>query len=158
MTYVKSVLSLLLTSMVLATATAQTPKIDPVRKAPIMSRWEKQLTAQNAWREYPRPQMVRQKWQNLNGLWDYAITPKTAATPSKYDGKILVPFAVESTVSGVNKPLSPEQRLWYRRSVTVPADWAGQRVLMHFGAVDYECSLWVNGGLVGSHKGGSNAV
>ncbi len=157
MTCKKSVFSLLLTSALLTTATAQTSKIDPVRKAPIMSRWEKQLTAQNAWREYPRPQMTRPKWQNLNGMWDYAITPKIAAAPTKYDGQILVPFAVESTVSGVNKPLSPEQRLWYRRSVTVPSDWANQRVLMHFGAVDYECSLWVNGGLVGSHKGGSNA-
>jgi len=136
---------------------AQMVKPAPVRKAPIMSRWEKQLTAENAWREYPRPQMTRPKWQNLNGMWDYAITPKTAEAPAKYDGKILVPFAVESTVSGVNKPLSPEQRLWYRRSITTPADWADQRVLMHFGAVDYECSLWVNGGLVGSHKGGSNA-
>ncbi|GAB3901827.1 glycoside hydrolase family 2 protein [Spirosoma agri] len=140
-------------------ATAQTPSVTApqVRKAPIMSRWEKQLTAQNAWREYPRPQLVRQKWQNLNGMWDYAITPRTAPAPAKYDGQILVPFAVESTVGGVNKPLSPTQRLWYRRNVTVPADWTGQRVLLHFGAVDYECSLWINGGLVGSHKGGSTA-
>ena len=150
-----TLVSVLLISQI--TATAQMVKPDPVRKAPIMSRWEKQLTAQNALREYPRPQMVRQKWQNLNGLWDYAITPKTAPAPTKFDGQILVPFCVESTVSGVNKPLSPEQRLWYRRSVTLPADWAGQRVLLHFGAVDFECSLWVNDGLVGAHKGGSTA-
>lgn len=147
----------LLTNALFATAQTTSVPASQVRKAPIMSRWEKQLTVQNAWREYPRPQMVRQKWQNLNGLWDYAITPQTAAAPTKYDGQILVPFCVESTVGGVNKSLLPTQRLWYRRGVTVPIDWAGQRVLLHFGAVDYECSLWVNGGLVGSHKGGSTA-
>ena len=157
MTHMKPLLSLLLTSVLLTPVLAQTKTADPVRKAPIMSRWEKQLTAQNAWREYPRPQMSRPKWQNLNGMWDYAITPKTAGTPTKFDGQILVPFCVESTVGGVNKPLSPEQRLWYRKRVTVPTDWAKQRVLLHFGAVDYECSLWLNGGLVGSHKGGSTA-
>ncbi len=144
-------------------AIAQTapPKPDQVRTAPIMSRWEKQLTADNAWREYPRPQLVRQRWQNLNGLWDYAITPKTAPAPTTFSGapdrgQILVPFCVESTVSKVNKPLADDQRLWYRRSFTVPRDWTGQRVLLHFGAVDYECSLWINGGLVGSHTGGSD--
>ncbi|WP_288427052.1 sugar-binding domain-containing protein [uncultured Spirosoma sp.] len=141
---------------------AQSPATPAVRPAPIMSRWEKQVTADNAWREYPRPQLVRQQWQNLNGMWDYAITPKTAPAPTQFTGapdrgQILVPFAVESTLSKVTKPLTPDQRLWYRRSVTVPRDWNGQRVLLHFGAVDYECSLWINGGLVGSHTGGSDA-
>ncbi|WP_245826289.1 glycoside hydrolase family 2 protein [Spirosoma rigui] len=128
-----------------------------ISPAPIMSRWEKQLTPENAWREYPRPQLVRRQWQNLNGLWEYAITAKTAPAPVTFSGQILVPFAVESTVSKVTKPLLPDQRLWYRRAVSVPRDWSGQRVLLHFGAVDYECSLWVNGGLVGSHTGGSDA-
>lgn len=128
-----------------------------VRKAPILSRWEKQLTPENAWREYPRPQMVRQQWQNLNGMWDYAITPTTAPQPASFDGKIMVPFSLESTVSKVNKSLSETQRLWYRREINIPREWAGQRVLLHFGAVDYESSLWVNGGLVGSHTGGSDA-
>lgn len=135
-----------------AAATAVVP-----RTAPIMSRWEKQVTPDNAWRDYPRPQLVRRQWLNLNGLWDYAITPKTAPAPSTFGGKILVPFALESTLSRVTKPLMPDQRLWYRRSVTLPRDWNGQRVLLHFGAVDFECSLWVNGGLVGSHTGGSDA-
>ncbi|MCK8495012.1 glycoside hydrolase family 2 [Spirosoma sp. RP8] len=143
-----------LSSAVLAQSTPPTPQ---VRKAPIMSRWEKQITAENAWREYPRPQLVRRQWQNLNGMWEYAITPKTAPAPTAFAGQILVPFCVESTVSKVNKPLSPDQRLWYRRNVTIPRDWNGQRVLLHFGAVDYECNLWVNGGLVGSHTGGSDA-
>ena len=122
-----------------------------------MSRWEKQITPENAWREYPRPQMVRQKWLNLNGMWEYTITPKTAPAPTQFTDQILVPFALESTVSKANKSLSADQRLWYRRPVSLPRDWSGQRVLLHFGAVDYECSLWVNGGLVGSHTGGSDA-
>lgn len=133
---------------------APVPPVNPTR---IISRWEKQITAANAWREYPRPQMVRPQWQNLNGMWDYAITPRTAPAPTAFDGQILVPFCVESTLSKVTKPLMPDQRLWYRRSVTVPQEWQNQRVLLHFGAVDYECSLWVNGGLVGSHQGGSDA-
>ena len=157
----KAHLIICLLSLGAAPALAQTT-VNAPRKANIMSRWEKAITPENAWREYPRPQMVRKQWQNLNGLWDYAITAKTAAQPTQFDratdgGKILVPFCLESTVSGVNKSLSDAQRLWYHKSVTVPTDWAGQRVLLHFGAVDYECSLWLNGGLVGSHVGGSDA-
>ena len=136
---------------------AQSPPTAQLQPAPIMSRWEKQVTADNAWREYPRPQLVRKQWQNLNGMWEYAITPKTAPQPTKYDGQILVPFCLESTVSKVNKSLTADQRLWYRRTVSVPKDWGDQRVLLHFGAVDYECNLWVNGGLAGSHTGGSDA-
>ncbi|SOD88662.1 glycoside hydrolase family 2 protein [Spirosoma fluviale] len=149
-------LGLLLTSG-LAHSQTPAPAQNLPRAAPIMSRWEKQLTPENAWRDYPRPQMVRKQWQNLNGLWDYAITPKIAPQPTEFSGQILVPFCLESTVSKVNKPLTADQRLWYRRTVSLPADWAGQRVLLHFGAVDYECSLWVNGGLAGSHTGGSDA-
>ncbi|WP_128548495.1 glycoside hydrolase family 2 protein [Larkinella soli] len=124
--------------------------------AAILSRFERQVTPENAWREYPRPEMTRPDWQNLNGMWDYAILPKTAPAPSRFDGQILVPFCVESALSRVGKPLKPDQRLWYRRQVSIPAQWNGRRVLLHFGAVDYECSLWVNGGLVGSHTGGSD--
>ncbi|GAB4022064.1 glycoside hydrolase family 2 protein [Spirosoma koreense] len=148
-------LSFVLLSSLLALG--QAPTASQLQPAPIMSRWEKQITPENAWREYPRPQLVRKAWQNLNGLWDYAITPKTAPQPTRYDGQILVPFALESTLSKVTKSLTADQRLWYRRTVSLPSDWSGQRVLLHFGAVDYECNLWVNGGLVGSHTGGSDA-
>lgn len=141
----------------LPSASGQTPASNPPRAAPILSRWEKQITPDNAWREYPRPQMVRQQWQNLNGMWEYAITPKTAPQPTSFSGQILVPFCLESTLSKANKSLADDQRLWYRRGINIPRDWAGQRVLLHFGAVDYECNLWVNGGLVGSHTGGSDA-
>ena len=92
------------------------------------------MTPDNAWREYPRPQLVRPRWQNLNGLWDYAITPKTAAAPAKYEGQLLVPYAPEAALSGVGKILQPNEQLWYHRSFTVPAAWKGERILLHFGA------------------------
>jgi beta-galactosidase/beta-glucuronidase len=123
---------------------------------PILSKWGRAITPQNAWRGYPRPQLTRRRWINLNGEWDYAITPANAPQPAKMDGKILVPFAVESKLSGVARKLMPEDRLWYSRTFAVPADWAGQRVLLHFGAVDFETTVLVNGAVVGSHKGGSD--
>ncbi|WP_028966320.1 glycoside hydrolase family 2 protein [Sphingomonas phyllosphaerae] len=123
----------------------------------LTTRWGRAVTPDNAWRSYPRPQMKRAKWQNLNGMWEYAVRPKAAAQPTQMDGRILVPFAVESRLSGVARPVTPDDRLWYRRSFEVPADWGGQRVLLHFGAVDYEATISVNGGVVGSHRGGSDA-
>lgn len=104
--------------------------------------------------EYPRPQMTRPNWVNLNGKWDYAIQPKENPAPQKFDGEILVPYAVESLLSGVQKLLLPEQRLWYRRNFSTPAFNKTDRVLLHFGAVDYECQVWVNGKDIGSHRGG----
>lgn len=115
------------------------------------------VTVANAWTEYPRPAFARERWQSLNGLWDYAIRPRTAPAPTSFDGTILVPFCVESTLSGVGKPVTPNDRLWYRRTFTVPSAWQGQRVLAHFEAVDFDCTLWLNGALVGSHTGGSSA-
>src|SRR5204863_8844561 len=87
------------------------------QKGPLMTRWAKDVSPDNAHREYPRPQMERAEWVNLNGLWDYAITSKdTAAWPQKPDGKILVPFPIEAALSGVMKPVGAKNRLWYRRS------------------------------------------
>jgi beta-galactosidase/beta-glucuronidase len=120
----------------------------------MMTRWGRALTPENAWREYPRPQLERAAWQNLNGLWDYAITAKDAAQPSAWEGKILVPFAVESALSGVGRMLEPEQSLWYRRTFEhVPT--TGQRLVLNFEAVDYHAKVWVNGREVGEHIGGS---
>ncbi len=104
--------------------------------------------------EYPRPQMQRLDWMNLNGTWEYAILPMTAPAPQAFPGNILVPFAVESQLSGVQKPLQPDERLWYRRTFTVPAGWQDQHILLHFGAVDYACEVWVNGISAGNHTGG----
>ena len=106
--------------------------------------------------EYPRPQFERKDWICLNGEYDYAVTGNTADAPKKYDGKILVPFSVESELSGVGKALLPEQRLWYRRKFTVGKEFSGKEALLHFGAVDWQCSVWVNGKLVGEHTGGYN--
>ncbi len=104
--------------------------------------------------EYPRPQMTRPNWVNLNGPWDYAIQPKENSAPQSFDGKILVPYAVESLLSGVQKPLLPEQKLWYRRSFSSPVVDGRHRVLLHFGAVDYECHVWINEKHIGDHRGG----
>lgn len=120
----------------------------------IMTRWAKDVTPEAAWPEYPRPQMVRPDWLNLNGLWQVAITPRDALVPAVYDGEILVPFPVESALSGVKRPLLPDQRLWYRRTFVVPDAWRGRRVLLHFGAVDWEAEVRVNGQPAGSHRGG----
>jgi len=147
----KSHLAILLTALLVGLSSVPQWKPAPVT---LMTPWGEKVTPENVWREYPRPQFVRERWQNLNGSWDYAITAKTASAPTKFDGQILVPFAPEAALSGVGKILQPDQRLWYRRSVTVPAAWKGERVLLNFGAVDYECALWVNGGLVGAHTGG----
>ena len=127
------------------------------KKAPLMTRWAKDVSPENVHPEYPRPQMVREDWQNLNGLWEYAITPKDAGKPSEFEGEILVPFPIESALSGVMKRVGPDQRLWYRRSIEL-SDRArpgeGQRVLLHFGAVDWDTTVWVNGKEVGRHVGG----
>src|SRR3989442_8860111 len=123
-------------------------------KGPLMTRWAKDVSPRNAHTEYPRPQMVRKDWENLNGLWDYAIRPKDEGQPSTFDGKILVPFPVESALSGVMKPVGDANRLWYRRTFAVPKSWVKERVLLHFGAVDWEATVWVNDKQLGTHRGG----
>jgi len=121
---------------------------------PLETPWTGDVSPEQVWPEYPRPQMARPHWTNLNGLWEYAIVAKDASRPTRWAGKILVPFAVESALSGVKKPVLPDQRLWYRRSFARPALDSGERLLLHFGAVDWQCTLWVNGDKVGSHTGG----
>jgi hypothetical protein len=120
----------------------------------IQTRWAKEVSPANALKEYPRPQMVRNEWNNLNGLWDYAISAKDAGMPGQYEGKILVPYPVESALSGVKKALQPDQLLWYKRSFEKPV---GEKVLLHFGAVDYQATVFVNGKEVGGHTGGYEA-
>jgi hypothetical protein len=98
--------------------------------------------------------MVRREWLNLNGLWEFAITAREAPMPQTLPQKILVPFPVESALSGVGRRVQPEQRLWYRRTFRLPKGWRGRRVLLHFGAVDWEAEVLVNGTKVGVHRGG----
>ncbi len=115
--------------------------------------WTAKVSPQNALPDYPRPQMVRKQWSNLNGLWDYAIQDKERQQPEKFTGRILVPFAIESSLSGVKQPLTPEQRLWYRRTFRAPKIGNGH-LLLHFGAVDWRAEVFVNGTKVGQHEGG----
>lgn len=119
----------------------------------IRSPWAEQVDPANPLPEYPRPQMVRADWQNLNGLWNYAVT-EAAAESFTAEGKILVPFAIESSLSGVGKRITKENAVWYERQFTVPKKWKGKNVLLHFGAVDWHAEVFVNGVLVGEHKGG----
>lgn len=119
----------------------------------IMTQWGENLDPSEVLPEYPRPQMVRGEWMNLNGLWEYAITP-AEAEPEKMDGNILVPFAVESALSGVGRAVGENEALWYEREFTVPEEWAGQRVLLNFGAVDWKAEVYVDDTFVGEHTGG----
>lgn len=120
----------------------------------ITTPWAAEVNSLSPLPEYPRPQMVRDSWKNLNGLWDYAITPEGSARPSVFDGRILVPFAAESALSGVNKTVGPDNILWYRTRFTIPSDFRRKNILLHFGAVDWRSEIYVNGTLVGSHQGG----
>ena len=120
----------------------------------LKTRWAAEVTPDNVWREYPRPQMTRDNWLNLNGLWDYAIRPKGENNIGEFDGKILVPFCIESSLSGVQKYVGKDNELWYHREFEVSSNWKGKRILLHFGAVDWKCDVWVNDIKVGSHTGG----
>ncbi|WP_233222138.1 glycoside hydrolase family 2 protein [Allosphingosinicella deserti] len=144
----------LLTTSGVADAQQAQARGAPVYTGLVTTKWGHKVTPENAWRSYPRPQLKRGAWQNLNGQWDYAITGAGVARPERMDGKILVPFPVESRLSGVARRIEPDDRLWYRRSFTVPADWTGQRVMLNFGGVDHEARVWVNGAIVGAHQGG----
>ena len=120
----------------------------------IKTSWGEQLDPKNVLPEYPRPIMERSDWKNLNGLWKYAITPKGTPAPAAYQGDILVPFAVESSLSGVGKMINEKEELWYQRTFDVPSNWRGKQILLHFGAVDWKAEVWVNDVKVGEHTGG----
>jgi hypothetical protein len=127
---------------------AQTP-----RTAPLMTRWAKDVDPTNPLPEYPRPQLVREAWLNLNGSWQLQSGLPGDPVPfgKKLSGRIIVPFPVESALSGV---MLHFDRLWYRRTFGVPSAWSGKRIILHFGAVDYEAEVYINGKSIGVHKGG----
>ncbi|GAA4461523.1 glycoside hydrolase family 2 TIM barrel-domain containing protein [Nibrella saemangeumensis] len=134
---------------------AQQPAWKPVA-GKITSPWAEKVDPANVLPEYPRPQLVRANWLNLNGLWDYALQPgiQTQTPPAAFAGKILVPYAIESALSGVGKTVGKDTVLWYKRTVTLPANYRSGTVLLHFGAVDWQSDVYVNGHKAGSHKGG----
>ncbi|MCJ7629122.1 MAG: hypothetical protein MUO50_12140 [Longimicrobiales bacterium] len=122
--------------------------------AGLKTRWAADVDPTNPLPEYPRPQMVRPDWMNLNGLWDFALLPESASMPEQYPDRILVPFPVESALSGVTKTVEPKDRIWYRRAFSLPQAWEDSRWLLHFGAVDWEAEVFLNGGSLGTHRGG----
>jgi len=139
------------TSLVFA-ATVSAAEWKPAA-GPLMSRFAKDVHPDKVWTEYPRPQMVRREWQNLNGLWQFAVASRDALPPigKQLSEQILVPFPVESALSGV---MRSAERVWYRRTFNVPKGWAGKHLILHFGAVDWDATVWVNGKKIGTHRGG----
>ena len=141
-------LSLLLVSAFSATAQSWQPAGDHIRTP-----WADQVDPSAPLPEYPRPLMQRTDWMNLNGLWDYAV--RKAGEPfGKADGRILVPYCIESSLSGVGRTVAVDEFLWYHRTFSLPKSWKGNRVLLHFGAVDWKADIWVNDVKAGSHTGG----
>lgn len=137
---------------------AQESKEDPSRSqskpyATLKTRWTDKVDLDAPWPEYPRPQMVRKNWTNLNGRWDFAITELDAKQPTKWEGKIVVPFAIESRLSQVQRFVSEKQALWYHQTLKVSKPTNSNRVILHFAAVDWDATVWVNNTKVGSHQG-----
>ncbi len=120
----------------------------------IKTKWAEQINPSAVLPEYPRPTLERSDWKNLNGEWAYAIREKGEVEPAAFDGNILVPFAIESSLSGVQKNVGEKNELWYKRLFTVPSAWKGKQVKLNFGAVDWKADVFVNDILIGSHQGG----
>lgn len=120
----------------------------------IKTAWVEKVNPKMPWNVYPRPQLKRTQWVNLNGLWNYAIKDLQSSEPASFDGKILVPYPIESSLSGVGKTLTKESILWYNRTFTIPSAWKGKNVKLNFGAVDWKAEVFVNGVSVGNHTGG----
>lgn len=120
----------------------------------IKTKWANKVNPNEVLPEYPRPIMERKDWKNLNGIWKYAIIQKGDRVPDKFDGEILVPFAIESSLSGVCKRIDEKQELVYLREFDIPSAWKDKKILLHFGAVDWETSVWINDVKVGHHTGG----
>ncbi len=149
-------LSLVSAVVVLCAAPARAEEWTPAT-GPLMTRWSKDVSPEKPLPEYPRPQLVRKDWINLNGLWDLAITPKESPRPQSFDSRILVPYPIESALSGVMKRVSENDRIWYRRTFELPRKWIGKRILLNFGAVDFDATVFVNGAEAGRHRGGYDA-
>ncbi|MER5587188.1 AbfB domain-containing protein [Streptomyces asoensis] len=144
-----------LTATGTATAAARAWTPEP---APMTTPWTHQVPTDTPLPEYPRPQLTRPDWANLNGIWDFAVTPADAARPASFPEQIRVPFAAESALSGIQRKITQNDRLWYKRTFTVPVGWNGRRVQLHFGASDWRTTVQVNGQQAGAvHSGGYDA-
>ncbi|PKD16390.1 beta-galactosidase [Salegentibacter salinarum] len=120
----------------------------------LKTEWANKVHPDNVLPEYPRPVMEREEWKNLNGIWEYSIAGRSTNKPSAHDGEILVPFPIESSLSGVMRRVEPSQVLWYDRNFTIPQEWDGKNIKLNFGAVDWEAEIWINNVKIGSHTGG----
>lgn len=120
----------------------------------ITTKWADEVDTSKPWNVYPRPMLERNDWENLNGKWQYAIVPQSDAQPATWQGDILVPYPVESRLSGVERRVDDNEALWYNRTFSVPSKWKGKDIMLNFDAVDWSCDVWVNDTKVGSHKGG----
>jgi hypothetical protein len=147
-------LTLLLAFICLLAASLSAQTSWKIVEGTIQTPWASQVDALNPLPEYPRPQLVRATWMNLNGLWEYSIKARSETIPNIFDGKILVPYPVESALSGVGKAVAKDNMLWYKRSFIIPTTFKNKNVVLHFGAVDWKCEVTVNGVKVGSHQGG----
>ena len=123
----------------------------------IKTKWGINLDINNIWNEYPRPQLERKDWINLNGPWLYSITEEWSNKPSKADGIILIPFPIESSLSGVMKNITKEDIIWYEKDIEIPLNWSDKNILLNFGAVDWKCIIYINDIKVGEHTGGYSA-
>jgi len=120
----------------------------------IITKWAESINPEYVHQEYPRPRLVRNEWKNLNGLWDYEITKLGVNKPNFYKNKILVPFPIESSLSGVHKNVGKDNELWYHSTFIIPKLWKGKNIILHFGGVDWKSEVWINDVYVGSHQGG----
>jgi hypothetical protein len=120
----------------------------------LRTRWAAEVDPANVVPAYPRPHLQRERWINLNGAWEYAIADSAATLPAVFDGTVIVPFPIESQLSRVQRTVTPDQRVWYRRTFDLGTRTADERWLLHFGAVDWETRVWVNGHELGTHRGG----
>lgn len=146
-----------LLALTLALGTARATDAWRMAAGPLQTPWAADVSPTNALTDYPRPQLVRADWLSLNGLWDYAVTPDSAEPPGAYQGRILVPFPVESALSGVGRELDEQHLLWYHRTFSVPTAWRDRRIMLRFGAVDWQATVFVNGREIGRHQGGYDA-
>ncbi|MDR2042092.1 MAG: beta-galactosidase [Tannerella sp.] len=143
----------ILTVSIIVLATSAQAQWKPAGDS-LKTSWAEQVNPANVLPEYPRPQLERTAWLNLNGEWEYAVRDRGQAEPASFDGKILVPFAIESSLSGVQKTVTEKQELWYKRTFGVPAGWKGRTIRLNFGAADWQADVFVNDILIGSHRGG----